>query len=505
MIKNGKVYLIGAGPGDPGLLSIKAMECLQTADAVVYDRLADPRILSYAKKDAKMVYVGKASAQHTMRQPDINNLLVKLAAEGKIVARLKGGDPLVFGRGGEEAIALLEAKLPFEFVPGITSAIAVAEYAGIPVTHRNVAASFAVITGHEDPTKGASTINWSGLATAVDTLVFLMGVENLTNITQQLIAHGRSAETPAALIRWGTKPEQQTLVTTLGKAAADVAAANLKPPAIFIVGNVVKLRDQLTWFDTKPLFGKTIVVTRARAQASAITKRLEADGARVIEVPAIKIVPPANFAPLDKAIDDLVMYKWLVFTSVNGVASFYDRLFKAGKDSRALAHLKIAAIGSETALALNAKGIYADVVPSAYKAEDLAKAMAPQIKQGDRILLARAKVAREILPETLRSLGAIVDIVAAYETVTDCPNRETLVEALKNNKVDLVTFTSSSTVTNLLSALGDNAALLQKVKTAVIGPITAATCEKHGLTADITATEFTINGLVEAINTYYKE
>lgn len=245
MTKQGKVYLIGAGPGDPGLLSIKAMECLQTADAVVYDRLADPRILAYAKDDAEMVYVGKASANHTMRQPDINKLLVKLAAEGKTVARLKGGDPFVFGRGGEEAIELLEAGLPFEFVPGVTSAIAVAEYAGIPVTHRHVATSFAVITGHEDPTKGESTINWSGLATAVDTLVFLMGVENLTNITKNLIANGRSADTPAAVIRWGTKPEQRTLITTVGTAAADVAAANLKPPAIFIVGNVVKLREQL--------------------------------------------------------------------------------------------------------------------------------------------------------------------------------------------------------------------------------------------------------------------
>jgi len=505
MTKTGKVYLIGAGPGDPGLLSIKAMECLQTADAVVYDRLADPRILAYARTNAEMVYVGKASAKHTMRQPDINSLLVKLAAEGKIVARLKGGDPLVFGRGGEEAIALLEAKLPFEFVPGITSAIAVAEYAGIPVTHRNIATSFAVITGHEDPSKGASTINWSGLATAVDTLVFLMGVENLTNITKQLMAHGLSADTPAALIRWGTKPEQQTLVTTLGKAAADVAAANLKPPAIFIVGNVVKLREQLTWFDNKPLFGKTIVVTRARAQASAITKLLEADGAKVIEVPAIKIIPPADFAPLDKAINELATYNWLVFTSVNGVSFFYERLFKACKDSRALSHLKIAAIGSETAAALNTKGLYADIVPSAYKAEDLAKAMASQIKQGDKILLARAKIAREILPETLRSLGAIVDIVNAYETVTDCPNREILIAALKNKEVDLVTFTSSSTVTNLLSALGEEAALLQKVKTAVIGPITAATCAKHGLTTDITASEFTIAGLVEAIKKYYKE
>ena len=504
MNKKGKVYLIGAGPGDPGLLSIKAMECLQIADAVVYDRLADPRILAYVRPDAEMVYVGKASAQHTMRQPDINKLLVKLANEGKIVARLKGGDSFVFGRGGEEAIELFEAGLPFEFVPGITSAIAVAEYAGIPVTHRNVAASFAVVTGHEDPTKGESSINWQGLATAVDTLVFLMGVENLTHITKSLIANGRSASTPAAVIRWGTKPEQRTLVTTLGMAAADVAAADLKPPAIFIVGNVVNLRQQLAWFDNKPLFGKTIVVTRARAQASALTKRLEAEGARVLEVPAIKIVPPSDFAPLDKAIEGINTYQWLIFTSINGVISFFDRLFKAGKDARCLANLKIAAIGSETAAELNRHGLTADIIPSAYKAEELAAALAGQVHAGDKILLARAKVAREILPEKLSELGAAVDVVTAYETVIDCANRDELVTALREGTVDLVTFTSSSTVTNLLNALGEDAPLLNNVKAAVIGPITAATCEAKGLKPVITADEFTIAGLVEAIEAYYK-
>ena len=370
MEKKGKVYLIGAGPGDPGLLGLKAKECLETADAVVYDRLADPRIIEFCRKDAEMVYVGKASANHTMRQPDINKLLVKLAAEGKTVARLKGGDPFVFGRGGEEAIELLEAGLPFEFVPGVTSAIAVAEYAGIPVTHRHVATSFAVITGHEDPTKGESTINWKGLATAVDTLVFLMGVENIERISSQLIANGRSADCPAAVIRWGTRPEQRTLITTVGQAAADVKATGMKPPAIFLVGEVVKLREQLQWFDNKPLFGKTVVVTRARAQASALTKKLEAQGARVLEVPAIKIVPPADFAPLDKAISEIDTYKWLILTSVNGVEYFFDRLLKADKDSRALCGVKIAAIGSATAEALKGYGITADLIPSAYKAEE---------------------------------------------------------------------------------------------------------------------------------------
>lgn len=505
MTKQGKVYLIGAGPGDPGLLGLKAKECLETADAVVYDRLADPRILAYARKDAEMVYVGKASANHTMRQPDINKLLVKLAAEGKKVARLKGGDPFVFGRGGEEAIELLEAGLPFEFVPGVTSAIAVAEYAGIPVTHRHVATSFAVITGHEDPTKGASTINWKGLATSVDTLVFLMGVENIERISSQLIANGRSADCPAAIIRWGTRPEQRTLVTTLGQAAADVKKHNLKPPAIFLVGEVVKLRSQLQWFDNKPLFGKTVVVTRARAQASELTKKLEEQGARVIEVPAIKIVPPSDYAPLQQAIAELDSYKWLVFTSTNGVEYFFKQLMAAGKDSRSLHQVKIAAIGSATAKALTAYGITADLIPSAYKAEELADALKEQITAGDKILLARAKVAREVLPESLRAIGAEVNVVTAYETVADCENKADLIEALESGEADMVTFTSSSTVTNLLKVLGDKKSLLEKVQLAVIGPVTAETCKKHGLVPTIAAEEYTIDGLMSAIEAYYKE
>lgn len=505
MTKQGKVYLIGAGPGDPGLLGLKAKECLETADAVVYDRLADPRILAFARKDAEMVYVGKASANHTMRQPDINKLLVKLASEGKTVARLKGGDPFVFGRGGEEAIELLEAGQPFEFVPGVTSAIAVAEYAGIPVTHRHVATSFAVITGHEDPTKGASTINWKGLATAVDTLVFLMGVENIKKISSQLIANGRSADCPAAVIRWGTHPEQRTLVTTLGKAAADVKAHNLKPPAIFLVGEVVKLRKQLQWFDNKPLFGKTVIVTRARAQASILTKKLEAQGAKVIEVPAIKIVPAKDYAPLDNAIKNLAQYKWLVFTSTNGVDYFFERLLQAKKDARALANIKLAAIGSATADALAARGLVADLIPSAYKAEELAEALAEEIKAGDKILLARAKIAREVLPESLRKIGAQVDVVTAYETVADCENKEDLITTLANTADTVVTFTSSSTVTNLLEILGDKKSLLQNAALAAIGPITAATMQNNGLTPTITADKYTIDGLMDSIQKYFKE
>ncbi len=505
MTKQGKVYLIGAGPGDPGLLGLKAKHCLETADAVVYDRLADPRILAFARKDAEMIYVGKASANHTMRQPDINKLLVKLAAEGKTVTRLKGGDPFVFGRGGEEAIELKEAGLPFEFVPGVTSAIAVAEYAGIPVTHRHVATSFAVITGHEDPTKGESTINWQGLATAVDTLVFLMGVENIEKISSQLIANGRSASCPAAVIRWGTHPEQRTLITTLGNAAADVKATGMKPPAIFLVGEVVRLREQLQWFDNKPLFGKTVIVTRARAQASALTQKLEALGAKVIEAPAIKIVPASDYAPLDVAISNISTYKWLVLTSANGVEYFFEHLRSAGKDARALANVKIAAIGSATAKALAAHGITADLIPSAYRAEELVEALHSQVEAGDKILLARAKVAREVLPEALRKMGATVDVVTAYETIADCENKDELIAALESDEASVVTFTSSSTVTNLLQVLGDKAELLNKAVLAAIGPVTGDTLTKHGYTAAINAAEYTIDGLTEAILQHYKE
>lgn len=500
----GKVYLIGAGPGDPGLLTLKAKHCLEIADVVVYDYLADPRIVAFSNKNAEMIYVGKQAANHAMSQWQINELLVKLASEGKIVARLKGGDPLVFGRGGEEAIELTKASMPFEFVPGVTSAIAAAAYAGIGVTHRAIATSFAVVTGHEDPTKPESQINWKGLATSVDTLVFLMGVENIEKISSQLIANGRPADTPAAVIRWGTRPNQSTLITTLGEAAADVVRTGMKPPAIFVVGNVVNLRSQLQWFDNKPLFGKTVIVTRARAQASDLTAKLEAEGAKVVEVPAIKIVPPADFAPLDEAVANIADYKWLILTSANGVEYFFNRMEVAGKDARALAGVKIAAIGSATAAALKGFGIKADLIPSAYKAEELAEALEGEVKAGDKLLLARAKVAREVLPEKLRALGCEVNVVTAYETVTDCGNKKELVELLSSGEASVVTFTSSSTVSNLIEALGDDKELLNKAALACIGPVTEATLNKAGFKSSINAEQYTIDGLMKAIKEFYK-
>lgn len=498
----GMVYLVGAGPGDYRLISMKAVDCLKMADVVVYDRLADDRILRWAPEDAEYIYVGKASSNHTMKQEDINQLLVDKAKEGKCVVRLKGGDPFVFGRGGEEGLLLRENNLPFEIVPGITSAISVPAYAGIPVTHRAVATSFAVVTGHEDPTKGKSNMRWEHLAMGVDTLVFLMGVANLPHITSKLIENGRSADTPAAVIRWGTKPEQRTLITTVGKAAEDVAKNGIKPPAIFIVGEVVKLRESLQWFDNlsqRPLFGKRILVTRARSQASKLTAKLENLGAEVMETPSIALAAPAdNYAALDKAISHVADYHWLIFTSANGVERFFARLFKSGKDARALGYAKIAAIGSATAEKLKQYGLVADVIPQEYRAEGVVEALKGKLPPHAKILIPRAEEAREVLPDTLREMGAEVEVAPAYRTLCGQVDGEALAAELKEGNIDMVTFTSSSTVKNLVNIIG-SAEVLKGVKTACIGPVTAGTAKSLGIEPDIIAKEYTIDGLVEAI------
>lgn len=504
---NGTVFLVGAGPGDPRLLTVGAAACLRRADVVVYDHLADTRILSYAPVDAERIYVGKQSAQHTMRQEDINVLLADKAAEGKTVVRLKGGDPFVFGRGGEEALLLMERGIPFEILPGVTSAISVPAYAGIPVTHRGVAVSFAVVTGHEDPTKEQSHIRWQHLATGVDTLVFLMGVANIPEITKNLIAHGRPADTPAAIVRWGTRPAQETYVTTVGTAAETVCREGIRPPAIFIVGDVVKLRERLRWFDRpaiRPLFGRRILVTRARAQASALTEKLTALGAACIEAPVIRIAPPADgYAALDTAIAELHAYHWLIFTSVNGVSAFFARLGAAGKDTRALGYAKVAAIGSATAAQLRAFGITADLVPAEYRAEAVAEALRPILPPRAHILLPRAQEARDVLPDTLRAHGAAVDVVAAYETVPEVEGGAALAEHLTRGEIDVVTFTSSSTVKNLVKMLG-NITPLRQAKIACIGPVTADTARSFALEPDIVAEEYTIDGLVNSIKEYVR-
>lgn len=500
---SGMVYLVGAGPGDYRLITLKGKECLAKADVVICDYLADKRLMAFAPSDVEYIYVGKKAGNHAMPQEQISQLIADKAKEGKCVVRLKGGDPFVFGRGGEEAAVLKANGVPFEIVPGVTSAIAAPAYAGIPVTNRKVAVSFAVITGHEDPTKGKSAVNWEKLPTAVDTLVFLMGVGNLPFITSQLIKYGRSADTPAALVRWGTEAQQEVLITTVGNAAEDVKKHNLKPPAVFIVGNVVNLRQTIQWFDNKVLFGKNILVTRAREQASTLTEELEELGANCTEAPVIKIAQPDDdFASLDRAIAQIGEYDWLIFTSVNGVKRFFARLHQKGLDTRSLYKAKFAAIGSATAKILRQYGIIADRVPKMFRAEGVLEALKDDVKAGTKILIPRAKKAREALPEGLRKMGAEVDVAQAYCTQMMDDNKDGIKSLLKNKQVDMITFTSSSTVENLLNLIDGDKTLLDGIAKACIGPITARTCQQHGLSVDVEADVYTIKGLVTKIKNF---
>ncbi len=489
------VYLVGAGAGDVGLLTVKARDVLEIAEVVIYDRLADEKILNYAP-NAKKIYVGKSAGKHSSTQDEINRLLIDEGKKNNVVVRLKGGDPFVFGRGGEEALYLRENQLDFEIISGVTSAIAVPAYAGIPVTHRGVAASFTVVTGHEDPTKAESSINWKNLATGADTLIFLMGIANLPKITAKLIEHGRAKDTPAAVIRNGTKFSQEVLITTLENAAADVVAKNLKPPAIFIVGEVVNLRGKLNWFDNKILFGKKILNTRARSQASKLTAKLESLGAEVIEFPTIKITAPTdNFAKLDAEIKNLSSYDWIIFTSTNGVEKFFERLKIFKLDARAVGTAKVAAIGTATAEKLSRYGIIADLIPKEFRAESLIesfKDLSPK-----NILIIRAEIARDILPAELKNFGADVTVAPAYKTIFAVENAAEIKFLFDAGRIDFVTFTSSSTVENFVQALG--AEILSNTKTAAIGPITAQTLKKFGIDADVIASEFTIDGLVDAV------
>ena len=505
----GTVYLIGAGPGDPGLLTLKGQRCLAAADVVVYDYLANDALLVHARPDAARIYVGKRGGDHTLPQDQITALLVEQARAGKIVARLKGGDPFIFGRGGEEAEELRAAGIPFEVVPGVTSAIAAPAYAGIPLTHRDFTSSVAFITGHEDPDKPRSDIAWDKLATGVGTLVFLMGVGNLPEIVTQLTRHGRSPETPVALIRWGTRADQQTVTGTLHDIVDRVAAAGLKPPAVIVVGEVVALREKLRWAEGRPLFGRRIVVTRAREQASALAERLQAEGAEVLEFPAIEIVPPESWEPLDAAVGRVGDYRWIIFTSANGVRFFWERLHAAGRDVRDLFGMTVCAIGPATAAGLQSLGVRADIVPAEFKAEALVEAIGTAAGadglRGSRVLLARAVEARDVLPEELKRRGALVDVVPAYRTVKSAPDAEVLRDMLREGKIHAVTFTSSSTVKHFLELVGEEAeTLLKGVVVASIGPITAETAARHGIVSHIVPENYTIPALAEALIKHFR-
>ncbi len=486
----GKVYLIGAGPGDPGLITVKAVECLRRADVVVYDRLVAPTLLDYASADAEKIYVGKASSDHTLPQDEINALLVQKARDGKIVVRLKGGDPFVFGRGGEEALALVEAGIDFEIVPGVSSAIAAPAYAGIPVTHRGVATSFTVTTGHLQEN---SKVTWDGQKS--ETLVFLMGVENLGHIVADLLAQKYSPETPAALVRWGTTTQQETRVGTLENIIE--VARGLQPPAVLIVGHVVALREKLRWFENRPLFGKRILVTRAREQAGELSLMLRELGAEPIEFPVIRIMPLDDYCALDDALAQ--RYDWMIFTSVNGVNAVWHRVQAIGRDARFFASASLCAIGPATAELLATHGLRADLVPREYVAEAIVRDIGDV--RGKRILLPHTDIARENLARDLRERGAIVDEIVAYRTITinaNDPTAEHICAMLEANEIDAITFTSSSTVRGFMNAVESKSQNL-KSKVVCIGPITAQTARDLGLHVDATAQEYTLEGLTQAL------
>ncbi|MGH7259704.1 MAG: uroporphyrinogen-III C-methyltransferase [Nitrospiraceae bacterium] len=504
--KTGKVYLVGAGPGDPMLLTLRGKECLEQADVVLYDYLANPALLDYAPARAERIYVGRRGRGRYEDQSVISRLLIDKARAGNIVVRLKGGDPFVFGRGGEEAEAVAQAGVPFEVVPGVTSAVAAPAYAGIPVTHRTLASTVTFVTGHEDPTKETEVLEWPRLATAHGTLVFLMGVKNLPAIVANLKREGKPPETPAAVIRWGTKSSQRTVIGTLATIVDKAAEAQIEPPSVIVVGEVVRLREQLNWFETKPLFGKRVLVTRAREQAGGLSKLLAEAGAEPVECPTIQIVPPASWAELDEAIADLRKYQWLVFTSMNGVKPFMERLQRQGLDSRAVTGLRLGCIGPRTAEALAAYGLRADVIPAEYQAEGLIAAMKAAGVNGQRVLIPRASVAREILPDQLRALGADVRVVTAYRTVRPSVEADRVKEQLRTRALHVLTFASSSTVRNFIGLFGSREELQRLTAGAVvacIGPITAKTAAEEGLTVSITAAENTIPALVDAIVQYY--
>jgi uroporphyrinogen III methyltransferase/synthase len=496
---SGTVYLVGAGPGDPGLLTVRAAELLAKADVLVYDALVSPAILERAAK-AERIYAGKRGGDaRSIPQDQTSRLLVDLAATHETVVRLKGGDPFVFGRGGEEARVLAEAGIAFEVVPGVTAGVAGPAYAGIPVTHRGLSASVTLVTGHEDPGKDDGDLDWSALGRGTGTLVFYMSVGRMEENFRRLVEHGRSPDTPAAAVEWGTYPRQRTVEGTLSTLPALAREANVGAPSVVIVGDVVSLRRELAWFDRRPLSGRRVVVTRARAQASSFAAELESLGAEVVQLPAIRIAAPDDPAPLRRAAEEIGSFDWAVFTSVNGVERFFAALGETGRDARALAAVRVCAIGPATAGELAKHGIRADLVPSEYVAEAAVDALlATGDVAGKRILLARADIARDVLPVRLREAGAEVVEVAAYRTERDGAGAEDVRRRIEAGEIDFVTFTASSTVRSFAELVGTDTGT---ARVASIGPITSRTLRELGMRVDVEAEEYTIPGLVRALRT----
>src|SRR5213080_422907 len=503
MSKTGKVYLVGAGPGDPGLVTLRAKECIENADVIIYDHLANPETLGWARDDAEITYVGKTPGESRSNQNEINALLIKKAHEGKQVVRLKGGDPFVFGRGAEEAQAIADAGIAFEIVPGITSAIAGPAYAGIPMTHRGHNSHVTFFTGHEDPAKAESAIDYAALAKLGGTQVMLMGVERLGAITSEMLKQGARSDLPVALVRSATTGQQQTLTGTLSDIAQKAVASDFKAPAVAVFGDVVALRDSLNWYEKRPLLGKRIVVTRTRKQASVLSKKLRALGAHVIELPTIQIEPPTDLREFAELVQDAHVYDWIVFTSANGVEAFFDMFFKLYDDAREMGAVRIAAIGPATAQRVKDFHLHVDLQPDEFVAEAVVKEFE---KQGSienmRILLVRAEKARDTLPKELSALGAIVDEAFAYRTVPETRDTSGARRQLAQDGADLITFTSSSTVENFL-ALG--LPWPQGMRIASIGPITSKTARARGLTIDVEGARHDIDGLVQAILDLFAE
>ena len=502
---SGRVFLVGAGPGDAKLLTLRGKECLEQADVVLYDHLANPELLKFAPSHAERIYVGRKGRGAYRDQAEIHALLVTKAQEGKCVVRLKGGDPFVFGRGGEEAEVVADAGIPFEVVPGVTAAVAVPAYAGIPVTHRTLASTVVFVTGHEDPAKPSSAMEWPRLASAEGTLVFLMGMKNLPQIVERLIQEGKSGTTPVALIRWGTYARQRTVVGTLSDIVNKASKAEMTPPTVIVVGEVVRLRDRLNWYESRPLFGKGILVTRPRDQAPALSNLLAVQGAEPVECPTLEIHPPESWGLVDEAIQTLSTYDWVIFTSVNGVQSFMRRLWFHHKDVRCLAGIRVCCIGPRTQEEAARWGVAADLVPKDFQAEGILEAMSGLGVEGQKILIPRAKIAREILPDQLKNMGATVRVVQAYQALPPAMDIAAIRDRLRSREIHYLTFTSSSTVRNFCQLFDDRQELQELTRhsaVAVIGPITAQTVQEEGLSVDVVAAENTVPALVDAIITH---
>lgn len=500
-MKNGIVYLLGAGPGDPGLITIRGKELISTADVLIYDALVSPEIIAWAPSTCTLLYVGKRSSHHALPQEQINQLLITEANKGQSVVRLKGGDPYIFGRGGEEAEALYDANIRFEVIPGITSALAGPAYAGIPITHRKHCTQFTVFTGHEDANKKESSLNLQQIAQASGTKVILMGMSNLKTILAGLITHGQNDQTPAAAIQWATTGRQKTVIGTVATLAKEVTKAHLGAPAVVVIGEVIQERTKLNWFESLPLFGKRIVVTRTRSQAGELSQKLRLLGADVIELPTIRITDPDDKHEFAQLVVDAHNYQWLIFTSPNGVDRFFKAFFCAYNDIRSLGGARIAAIGKGTEAKLTALGLHTDILPEKSVAESLLKALKnAQNEFGSfehcNMLWVRGNEARDVLSKGLLDMQAILDECIAYQTVLETEDPTGAKALLEQEGADIITFTSSSTVDNFFQ-LGIT--WPHQCKAASIGPITSKSLVAQGHKPSITAKEHDINGLVDAI------